>query len=139
MPNDPQVPWTDEQSARVNQVVQRKTASLSRCGVLPAVTGPLPPDADFVRQEIIPSETPPSDRRRLPYGASIDALSIEDRTRSQLATLQVKVRGAQRTNGRPGVRRAIGLVRRAANINRASRRAVDFGYGERTPTDRTHL
>ena len=57
MPNDPQVPWTDEQWARVNQVIQEEASRARVAASFLPLSGPLPPDTDFVREEIIPSET----------------------------------------------------------------------------------
>ena len=54
MPNDPQVPWTDEQWARVNQVIQEEASRARVAASFLPLSGPLPPDTDFVRAEIIP-------------------------------------------------------------------------------------
>ncbi len=111
MPNDPQVPWTDEQWARVNQVIQEEASRARVAASFLPLSGPLPPDTDFVRAEIIPSETPPSGTAAPTTTApSSTPLSIEDRHTIQLATLQVKVVSAQRTDGRPRVGERIGLV-----------------------------
>ncbi len=46
---DPQVPWTDEQWARITQAVQKEAArSRVAASFLPLV-GPLPPDTDFIK------------------------------------------------------------------------------------------
>jgi uncharacterized linocin/CFP29 family protein len=102
MPNDPQVPWTDEQWARVNQVIQEE-ANRARvaAGFLP-LFGPLPPDTDFIRREEIEDDDTP--------------IRIADREIIQLATLQVRVsiRGAQIAD--PEMRSVLALFRRAANV-----------------------
>src|SRR5262245_25551711 len=99
--NNTQVPWTDEQWARVNQAIQEEaTRSRVAATFLPLV-GPLPADTDFVRAEIVPDNPP---------------LRIEDRDTIQLATLQVKipVRSAQLAD--PELRSVLALFRRAANV-----------------------
>ena len=76
MPNDPQVPWTDEQWARVDQIIQEEASRARVAATFLPLTGPLPADTDFVRAQIIASGAP---------------LTIQDRDTIQLATLQVKV------------------------------------------------
>jgi uncharacterized linocin/CFP29 family protein len=57
MPNDPQVPWTDEQWARVNQVVQEEARRARVAATFLPLYGPLDADADFIRrQEILYAE-----------------------------------------------------------------------------------
>jgi len=59
MANDPQVPWTDEQWARVNQAVQEEAKRARVAATFLPLYGPLDPDADFIRkQEISLSESP---------------------------------------------------------------------------------
>lgn len=53
MPNDPQVPWTDEQWARVNQVIQEEATRARVAATFLPLYGPLPADADFVRAQDI--------------------------------------------------------------------------------------
>jgi uncharacterized linocin/CFP29 family protein len=53
MPNDPQVPWTDEQWARVNQVIQEEAGRARVAATFLPLYGPLPPDTDFVRADRI--------------------------------------------------------------------------------------
>jgi uncharacterized linocin/CFP29 family protein len=53
MPNDPQVPWTDEQWARVNQVIQEEASRARVAATFLRLDGPLPADADFVRKQDI--------------------------------------------------------------------------------------
>ena len=119
-----QVPWSDEQWARVNSVIQEE-ANRARVGAafLPLI-GPLPPDTDFVRTEAIlpPLPPPPPPPPPLPP----PALTIEDRTTIQLATLQVNVnlRGAQMAD--PELTSALSLFRRAANVLARLEDAVIF-------------
>ena len=88
--NDSQVPWTDEQWARVNQVIQEE-ASRARVGAtfLP-FHGPLPGTRTSCEGKLFPflktfDPRPPQQ------------IAIADRDTMQLATLQVRVpvRGAQ--------------------------------------------
>jgi uncharacterized linocin/CFP29 family protein len=101
MANNSQVPWTEEQWARVNQAIQEAAQNARvAAGFLP-LYGPLPPDTDFVRWGDIPY-TPP--------------LRIDDTTVIQLATLQMRVvlRGAQLAD--PELGSVLSLFRRAANV-----------------------
>jgi uncharacterized linocin/CFP29 family protein len=109
---DPQVPWTDEQWARVNKVIQEE-ASRARVGAsfLP-LYGPLPADADFVRAaDIVYPPLPLVDVRQ-----QAEQIAIDDRAVVQLATLQAKVyvRGAQMAD--PEMRSVLDLFRRAAYV-----------------------
>ncbi len=102
-----QVPWTDEQWARVNQVVQEEANRARVAATFLPLCGPLPGDTDFVRAEGIT------------YGNKDDRpqrMTIDDTTVIQLATLQVKVfvRGAQMAD--PDMTSALQLFRRAANV-----------------------
>ena len=64
MANDPQVPWTDEQWARVNQAVQEEARRSRVAATFLPLYGPLDPDADFIRkQEILYSESAGRARR----------------------------------------------------------------------------
>src|ERR1700729_3609502 len=58
MPNDPQVPWTDEQWARVNQVIQEEARRARVAATFLPLYGPLPADADFVRAQDISYAAP---------------------------------------------------------------------------------
>jgi len=100
--NDPQVPWTDEQWARVNQVIQEEASRARVAATFLPLYGPLPGDTDFVRAEIIQEDKAP--------------IRIGDRDTIQLATLVVKVyvRGAQMAD--PEMRSVLALFRRAANV-----------------------
>ena len=101
--DNPQVPWTDEQWARVNQVIQEEASRVRVAATFLPLYGPLSADTDFVRKELINDDPPPP-------------ISIADRDIIQLATLQVKVelRGAQMAD--PEMRSVLALFRRAANV-----------------------
>jgi uncharacterized linocin/CFP29 family protein len=119
MPNDPQVPWTDEQWARVNQVIQEEAARARVAATFLPLIGPLPPDTDFVRSETIsyfPRPAPPPPQR----------IEVADRAVIQLATLQVKVdvRSAQMAD--PEMASVLALFRRAANVLARLEDAVVF-------------
>jgi uncharacterized linocin/CFP29 family protein len=109
--NNPQVPWTDEQWARVNQVIHEEASRARVAATFLPLVGPLPGGTDFVRAEIIPTDKP---------------LRIQDRDTIQLATLQVKVelRGAQIAD--PEMRSVLAMFRRAANVLARLEDAVVF-------------
>jgi uncharacterized linocin/CFP29 family protein len=117
--NDPQAPWTEEQSARVNQVIQEEVSRARVAATFLPLYGPLPPDTDFVRREAIvyPPHfpTPPPQQ-----------LAIRDRETIQLARLQVKVplRGPQVADSE--MRSVLALFRRAANVLARLEDAVIF-------------
>ena len=50
MANDPQVPWTDEQWARVNQVIQEEAKRARVAATFLPLYGPLSADSDYVRR-----------------------------------------------------------------------------------------
>jgi uncharacterized linocin/CFP29 family protein len=102
MPNNPEVPWTDEQWARVNQVIQEEAGRARVAASFLPLYGPLPPDTDFIRREELEDEKTP--------------IKVADREIIQLATLQVRVstRGAQMAD--PEMRSVLALFRRAANV-----------------------
>ena len=108
--DNPQVPWTDEQWARVNKVVQEEASRARMAATFLPLLGPLPGDTDFVRQELIPP----------------NAITIQDRPVIQLATLQVRVpvRGAQMAD--PEMTSVLALFRRAANVLARLEDAVVF-------------
>jgi len=109
--DNPQVPWTDEQWARVNQVVQEEASRARVAATFLPLIGPLPGDTDFVRRE------------RITYPARI---AIDDRRIWQLATLQVRVRvrGAQMAD--PDMASVLAMFRRAANVLARLEDAVVF-------------
>jgi uncharacterized linocin/CFP29 family protein len=57
--NDPRVPWTDEQWARVNQVVQEEASRARVAASFLPLIGPLPGGTDFVRSDVIAYVEPP--------------------------------------------------------------------------------
>jgi uncharacterized linocin/CFP29 family protein len=117
MTNDPQVPWTDEQWARVNQVIHEEAARARVAASFLPLSGPLPPDTDFVREETIPDDRP---------------LRIDDRKTIQLATLLVKVRVRTAQMSDPEMKSVLALFRRAANVLSRLEDAVIFnGLKER--------
>ena len=109
--DNPQVPWTDEQWARVNKVVQEEASRARMAATFLPLLGPLPGDTDFVRQEVIQFSA---------------AINIQDRPVIQLATLQVRVpvRGAQMAD--PEMTSVLALFRRAANVLARLEDAVVF-------------
>lgn len=98
--HNPQVPWTDEQWARVNQVIQEEAQRARVAASFLPLYGPLPASTDFVRSNKI----------------SYDPLEIADKDTLKLSTLQikVKVRGAQLAD--PEMTSVLALFRRAANV-----------------------
>src|SRR4029078_12974335 len=110
--NNPQVPWTDEQWARVNRAVQEEASRARIAATFLPLLGPLPGDTDFVREERIQFAPLP--------------LRIRDRPVIQLATLQVRVsvRGAQMAD--PEMTSVLSLFRRAANVLARLEDAVVF-------------
>jgi uncharacterized linocin/CFP29 family protein len=118
MPNDPQVPWTDEQWARVNQVVQEEAKRARVAATFLPLYGPLEADADYVRDQGI----------TYPFiaGVPTQQLAIGDRDTMRLATLQVPVpvRNAQMAD--PEMTSALAVFRRAANVLARLEDAVVF-------------
>jgi uncharacterized linocin/CFP29 family protein len=113
--DNPQVPWTDEQWARVNKVVQEEASRARIAATFLPLLGPLPGDTDFVREQLIQFALPPN-----------IILGIQDRPVIQLATLQVRVpvRGAQMAD--PEMTSVLALFRRAANVLARLEDAVVF-------------
>jgi uncharacterized linocin/CFP29 family protein len=113
--DNPQVPWTDEQWARVNKAVQEEASRARIAATFIPLLGPLPGDTDFVREELIQFVPPPA-----------PPLRIQNRPVIQLATLQVKVqvRGAQMAD--PEMSSVLALFRRAANVLARLEDAVVF-------------
>jgi uncharacterized linocin/CFP29 family protein len=109
--NNPQVPWTEEQWTRVNQVVQEEAGRARVAATFLPLIGPLSGDTDFVRRE------------QITYPAQI---AIDDRRIWQLATLQVMVpvRGAQMAD--PDMTSVLAMFRRAANVLARLEDAVVF-------------
>jgi uncharacterized linocin/CFP29 family protein len=117
MLSNPQVPWTEEQWARVNQAIQEEAQNARVAADFLPLYGPLSPDTDFVRRGDIPYTAP---------------LRINDTNVLQLATLQIRVvlRGAQLAD--PEMSSALSLFRRAANVIARLEDALIFN-GRHTP------
>ena len=114
--SNPQVPWTDEQWARVNRVIQEEAQRARVAANFLPLYGPLSADTDFVREETI----------KLPPPGVRERLKIEDTKTIKLATLQVRVpvRGAQMAD--PELTSVLALFRRAANVLARIEDAVVF-------------
>ena len=63
MQSNPQVPWTEEQWARVNQAIQEEAQRARVAATFLPLYGPLPPDTDFVRSGDIPYAAPLTNQR----------------------------------------------------------------------------
>ena len=98
--SNPQVPWTDEQWARVNQVVQEEAQRARVAATFLPLYGPLPASADFVRKEDVYYQ--PAEDRRQGYDPTGDPAA------------QRALRGEQLAD--PEMTSALTLFRRAANI-----------------------
>jgi uncharacterized linocin/CFP29 family protein len=109
--NDSQVPWTDDQWARVNNAIQEEAGRARVAATFLPMVGPLPPDTDFVRAQEISNQPP---------------VRVLDRNTILLVTLQVKVllRGAQMAD--PELTSALAAFRRAANVLARLEDAVVF-------------
>ncbi len=62
MQSNPQVPWTEEQWARVNQAIQEEAQRARVAAKFLPLYGPLPPDTDFVRSVDIPDDSATEDQ-----------------------------------------------------------------------------
>src|SRR3984957_3404111 len=84
MANDLQVPWTDEQWARANQVIQEEAKRARVAASFLPLYGPLDPDADFIRrQEILYGA---ADNARVE--AVTDMATAKQQFESELAAIQ---------------------------------------------------
>lgn len=112
---DPQVPWTHEQWARVNQVVQEEASRARVAASFLPLYGPLPSSTDFVRREALAYDQ---------YGAR--EITLVDTETARLPTLQIKVhvRGAQMSD--PELASVLAMFRRAANLTARLEDAVIF-------------
>jgi uncharacterized linocin/CFP29 family protein len=119
--NNPQVPWTDEQWARVNQVIHEEASRARVAATFLPMVGPLPGGTDFVRRELISYAGVPAAQQPPPL-----RIAIDDRNIWQLATLKVNVRlrGAQMAD--PEMTSALAVFRRAANVLARLEDAVVF-------------
>ena len=117
--DNPQVPWTDEQCSRVNQIIQDEASRARVAATFLPLIGPLSGDTDFVRRQEI--NYPPAIQQ-----PPLEQIGINDRNIRQLATLQVRVpvRGAQMAD--PEMTSVLALFRRAANVLARLEDAVAF-------------
>ena len=125
---NPQVPWTDEQWTRINQVIQEEATRARVAASFMPLYGPLSPETDFVRRGFISYQPWPAGQR-----PPANRIEIDDRNVSQLATLQVRlrVRGAQMAD--PELTSVLALFRRAANVLARLEDAVVFRGLVRNP------
>ena len=104
----PQLPWTDEQWDRVQQVITEEARKARVAANFLPIVGPLPPGSDYVSDDILDYENerfpPPALRMR-----------VADTTTRRLCTLEVRVslRGPQVAD--PELSSALQMFRRAAN------------------------
>jgi uncharacterized linocin/CFP29 family protein len=163
MTNDPQVPWTDEQWARVNQVIQEEAKRARVAATFLPLYGPLDADADFVRRQGIYYPASEGERTAAEAVANsalqdyrdaadeaaasaaqarfIDAeasvrrqtLGIDDRDTMRLATLQVIVPVRNAQMADPELASALALFRRAANVVARLEDAIVFRGLEPNP------
>jgi uncharacterized linocin/CFP29 family protein len=98
-----QIPWTDDQWARIEDVIQQEANSARVAATFLPLFGPLPTDADFVRKETIDE-------------AKGAPTKVDDTTTVRLATLEaiVELRAPQIAD--PELSSALQLFRRAANV-----------------------
>ena len=89
MANDPQVPWTDEQWARVTQVIQEEAKRARVAATFLPLYGPLSADSDYVRRQDIRYPF-------IPVAAPPQRLAINDRDTARLATCRCSYRYATR-------------------------------------------
>lgn len=128
--NNQQVPWSDDQWARVRKVIQDEAARARVAASFLPLVGPLPADTDYV----------PMDKMSYPEVDGKRRLQIDDRNTMELATLQVKVylRGAQMAD--PDMTSALQLFRRAANVLARLEDSVVFrGLKGRNPVPDSRL
>jgi uncharacterized linocin/CFP29 family protein len=122
--NDPQVPWTDEQWARVQQVIHEEASRARVAATFLPLVGPLPASTDFVRDEAF--EDAPGKGTEEVSGSANKGLGLADQTTIRLKGLQVRVyaRGAQLSD--PEMTSVLALFRRAANLLARLEDAVIF-------------
>jgi uncharacterized linocin/CFP29 family protein len=102
MQSNPQVPWTEEQWARVNQAIQEEAQRARVAATFLPLYGPLPADTDFVR-----SLNVVRDGKRL---------AIKDKDTIELSTLQLQVELRRAQLADPELGSVLSVFRRAANI-----------------------
>lgn len=128
--DNPQLPWSEEQWARVNQVIQQEASRARVAATFLPMVGPLHGGTDFVRKEEIRFRR----ARQPPPPLEIE---IDDRNIWQLATLKVnvRVRGAQMADAE--MTSSLNLFRRAANVLARLEDAVVFNGLSGTPLQPT--
>lgn len=119
MTQNPQVPWTDEQWARVTQVINEEARRARVAATFLPHFGPLPPNVDFVPRDRMNYHLPEHTGDGRDNGTSVlprNLLWVDDITTIPLTTLQVKVflRAAQMAD--PDMSSALQMFRRAANV-----------------------
>jgi uncharacterized linocin/CFP29 family protein len=122
--SNPQVPWTDEQWVRVNQVIQEEAGRARVAASFLPLYGPLPANTDIMPDEAISYPAL--------AGGTQQRIAIADTDTIKLPTLQVKVylRGAQMAD--PEMTSVLALFRRAANVLARLEDAVIFN-GQTAP------
>jgi uncharacterized linocin/CFP29 family protein len=120
-----QVSWTDEQWARVNQVIQEEASRARVAANFLPLYGPLAPSTDFVGDAAVSYPD-------VAGGSTQQKIAIADTDTIKLPTLQVKVylRGAQMAD--PEMTSVLALFRRAANVLARLEDAVIFN-GQSAP------
>jgi uncharacterized linocin/CFP29 family protein len=103
---NPQLPWTDGQWDRVQQVVSEEARKARVAASFLPIVGPLPPDTDYVSRGTLDYE---------PVGVSPQRIVIKDTDTKPLCTLEIQVylRGPQIAD--PELTSALQMFRRAAN------------------------
>ena len=108
--SDSQVPWTDEQWAKVERTIQEEAQRARVAANFLPLVGPLAGNADYVSDDGLSYVDLP------PWAGQPQKISINDTKTIPLATLQVRVyvRGAQMAD--PELESALQMFRRAANV-----------------------
>lgn len=119
MTQNPQVPWTAEQWARVTQVINEEARRARVAATFLPLFGPLPASADYVPKDAMNYRLPDDPDGSRDHRNSIlppNMLWVDDITTLPLSTLQVKVflRAAQLAD--PEMSSALQMFRRAANV-----------------------
>ena len=116
----PQVPWTEEQWEWVRQAVATEASRSRVAAKFLQLDGPLPGDTDFIRTDLVYTETTPGDCI-CPDGIPVEVstpsrLKIDDVSVLRLWTLQVRLffRGPQMAD--PELTSVLAMFRRAANV-----------------------
>jgi uncharacterized linocin/CFP29 family protein len=117
--NQSQVPWTEEQWARVNRAIQEAAHSARVAATFLPLYGPLSADSDFVRSVEISPTAP---------------LQVNDTNTIRLSTLQVKVNVNDAQMADPEMSSALSLFRRAGNVLARLEDALIFNGQPSPPT-----